>query len=107
MAVMFEDIKKRSRKCIRPGFVLQLKLSEIRHADDTLLFGVSEAHLAAVYLAGTTCGMELDFGKLQLISTQGVSTVCTSDGTNIFAYESIEYLGTTLCGDGHAHYELK
>jgi hypothetical protein len=46
------------------------------------------------------------FGKFQLISTDSQANVNTPDGTNITAKQNMEYLGTTLQGDGRADNEL-
>ena len=63
------------------------KLTDVVYADDTLLIGGTDAHLeeylAAVCEAGKKYGIELYFGKFQLISTAGLANVRTPDRTNI------------------------
>ena len=48
-------------------------LADLVYADDTLLIGIDKTHLQeylqAVFVAGKRYGMELHFGKFQLIST--------------------------------------
>ena len=48
-------------------------LAELIHADDTLLLGVSTKHVEtyfqAVFMAGHRYGMELHWGKFQLVTT--------------------------------------
>jgi hypothetical protein len=86
-------------------------LADVLYADDTLLIGVSDEHLEeflrAVYEAGRRCGIELHFGKFQLITTSAQPTsVCAPDGTVIFSKGSMEYLGSVLHGDGQADHEI-
>jgi len=87
------------------------ELADVLYADDTLLLGVSEAHLEeflqAVYQAGQRYGMELHFGKFQLITTSGQPTsVCAPDGTVISCKCNMEYLGSMLNSNGQADHEI-
>jgi len=86
-------------------------LADLVYADDTLLIGINEdrvqEYLAAVYEAGRRYGMELHFGKFQLISTTtGNTSIVTPDGTSIEKQDSMEYLGASLHGDGTVHHEV-
>ena len=86
-------------------------LAELIYADDTLLLGVSmkhvETYLQAVFMAGHRYGMELHWGKFQLVTTNAEGAVIrTADGAEIVSKTSMEYLGTLLCGDGGSDYEV-
>ena len=86
-------------------------LADLVYADDTLLIGITEQsiqeYLAAIYKAGQRYGMELHFGKFQLISTapRPVS-VRTPDGTTITSQASMDYLGAVLHGDGSTNHDV-
>ena len=86
-------------------------LADLVYADDTLLIGISqsllEEYLNAVFVAGQRYGMELHFGKFQLISTLSTPfPVSTPDGTLINATASMEYLGSAIHGDGCSDHEV-
>ena len=86
-------------------------LADVLYADDTLLLGICDGHLEeflrAVYEAGRRYGMELHFGKFQLITTSAKpASVCAPDGTVIRSKASMEYLGSILHGDGQASHEI-
>lgn len=88
----------------------QGSLAELLYADDTLLLSVSastlERFLAAVSEAGATYGLELHWGKLQLLRIRSESPVRRPDGSCIDSKEDISYLGTSLHGDGRVEREL-
>ena len=88
----------------------QGSLAELLYADDTLLLSVStstlERFLAAVSKAGATYGLELHWGKLQLLRIRSESPVRRPDGSCIDSKEDISYLGTSLHGDGRVEREL-
>lgn len=79
-------------------------LADITFADDTLLIGVSPAFLneflAAVSAAGQRYGMELHFGKLQLVNIQCETDIRMPNGQALAASPDMAYLGTTLHEDG-------
>ena len=85
-------------------------LSDVIYADDTLLLSVSDAHLSeyldAIAACGKKYGMELHWGKFQLLPVRCSPSVCTPDGAQIPAKERMEYLGTTLTDDVHDQHEL-
>ena len=86
-------------------------LADVLYADDTLLLGIRDEHLEeflrAVYEAGQRYGMELHFGKFQLITTSAQpASVRAPDGTVIHSKGSMEYLGSILHGDGQADHEI-
>jgi len=86
-------------------------LADVLYADDTLLLGISDEHLEeflrAVYEAGKRYGMELHFGKFQLITTSSQpASVHAPDGTVIRSKGSMDYLGSILHGDGQADHEI-
>ena len=86
-------------------------LADLVYADDTLIIGVDRLHieeyLQAVYVAGQRYGMELHFGKLQLISSLNVPhPVTTPLGTTIEPKLAMDYLGSSIHGDGCADHEI-
>jgi hypothetical protein len=88
------------------------ELAEVVYADDTLLIGVADKHLEeylrAVYEAGRRYGMELHFGKFQMITTsRSPVSVGLPDGSRTEAKVSMEYLGSILQGDGLADSEVR
>jgi len=87
------------------------ELADLVYADDTLLIGISKRHLEeylhAVCDAGNRYGMELHFGKFQLISTLfSPFAVDTPGGTQVVAKPSMEYLGSTIHSSGLADNEV-
>jgi len=85
-------------------------MTELLYADDTLLMGVDapslQRFLAAVCDAGSECGLELHWGKLQLLKIRGTEDVKRPDGSIIEASQSMGYLGTVLREDGRIGPEL-
>ena len=85
-------------------------LAELLYADDTLLLGVSadalERFLAAVNTAGGMYGLELHWGKLQLMQVHCEGTIHRPNGTEIDPQLQMTYLGTTVSDDGRSHCEL-
>jgi len=87
------------------------ELADLVYADDTLLIGISKAHLQeyrhAVSAAGERYGMEMHVGKFQMISTpRAPFTVETPDGAQVAAKPSMEHLGAVLHGSGCADHEV-
>ena len=86
-------------------------LADVLYAEDALLIGVTEhcldQYLRAVYEAGKRYGMELHFGKFQMITTsRSPVTVRTPGGTDIHSKASMEYLGSILQGSGQVDHEI-
>jgi len=86
-------------------------LADLVYADDALLIGVQDQYLQeyldAVYRAGQMYGMELHFGKFQMVSTDGRSAeLRTPDGKVIPTKSSMEYLGAVLHSDGCGDHEV-
>ena len=85
-------------------------LADLAFADDTLLMGVSSTHLGeyldAVAAAGRRFGMELHYGKLQLISVCCRNSVIKPNGDILQPSFSMQYLGTVLTEDGQVSSEL-
>ena len=85
-------------------------LADITFADDTLLLGASprflSEFLSAVASAGQRYGMELHFGKLQLLNIQCNLQVPMPNGASLSASNGMTYLGTVLKEDGHMGSEL-
>jgi len=86
------------------------ELADLAYADDTLLLGVSSEHLAeylkAVSTAGKRFGMELHYGKLQLITVGGSVAVVMPTGETLQPQAEMQYLGTVLSEDGGVNSEL-
>ena len=80
------------------------------YADDTLLMAVRDDLLSeyvnAVAAAGKRYGMELHWGKFQLLQVQCHSRVLTPDGSQIAARDGMDYLGTVLSHDGLPGHEI-
>ena len=85
-------------------------LADITFADDTLLSGASPKFLAeflqAVATAGARYGMELHYGKLQLLNVQCGLNLPMPNGQNLMPSPGMMYLGTVLNGDGQIGGEL-
>jgi len=85
-------------------------LAELLYADDTLLLSVSarslERFLEAVSSAGSAYGLELHWGKLQLIKIRCNDHVRRPDGTRISPQSELMYLGSAVSDDGRAKREL-
>ena len=85
-------------------------LSDVVYADDTLLLGVSDEHLQeylnAVVKAGKMYGMQMHFGKFQLLPIN-CNPAITVDGERQLETQSrMDYLGTVLSEDVHDTQEL-
>ena len=82
----------------------------ILYADDTLLISSSSKRLQrllmAVAEAGADYGMELHWGKFQLLQIRGTYSIDTPDGSRIAPCDKMIYLGTTLASDGNITGEL-
>ena len=85
-------------------------LAELLYADDTLLLSVSPASLqrflAAISETGAKYGLELHWGKFQLLQIRTADTVCRPDGSAINSKSEITYLGCTVSEDGRISGEL-
>ena len=85
-------------------------LAELLYADDTLLLSVSanslERFLAAVSSAGATYGLELHWGKLQLIKVRCSAAVHRPDHSVIDPQSSLLYLGSIVSDDSSISTEL-
>ena len=88
----------------------QGSLAELLYADDTLLLSVSadslERFLAAVSSAGSTYGLELHWGKLQLIKVRCSTAVHRPDLSTIEPQSNLLYLGSLVSDDGRISSEL-
>ena len=88
----------------------QGELADLAFADDTLLLGTSTAHvsefLAAVERAGRQYGLEVHYGKLQLIQVGRKRDVQAPNGQTVEAGAEIMYLGTVITETGNVRYEL-
>ena len=109
MSVLMQDaadmLPLEDRELLRQG-----SLAELLYADDTLLLSVSakslERFLAAVSSAGATYGLELHWGKLQLIKVRCSTAVRRPDLSIIETQSSLLYLGSVVSDDGRVSTEL-
>ena len=85
-------------------------LADIVYADDTLLLATSDhclqEFLAKVADAGALYGMELHWGKFQLLEVQCHASISTPAGERIASKSGLDYLGTVLSYDGLPGHEL-
>ena len=86
------------------------ELADLVYADDTLLLGVSSAHmteyLQAVASAGELYGMELHNGKLQLLNICCTTSITKPNGEALEPQAEMHYLGTALAETGRLDSEL-
>ena len=86
------------------------RVGQLVYADDTLLMArtAEDMHkwLQAVQVAAGRVGLELHWGKLQLLRIRCDGDVKTPAGDIIEAAESLSYLGTTISNDGRVGGEL-
>lgn len=85
-------------------------LSTVLYADDTLLVGSSQASLDrllnAVAETGRRFGLELHWGKFQLLNVRCDYSFTSPCGKIIESKNSMGYLGTTLADDGGIRSEI-
>ena len=85
-------------------------LADLAFADDTLLIGISSAHvsefLQAVRAAGERFGLELHDDKFQLIQIGPSGAVQGTHAAHITSSNSMIYLGSLLTDDGRGSAEL-
>jgi hypothetical protein len=85
-------------------------LAELLYADDTLLLSVSanslERFLRIISEEGCKYGLELHWGKLQLMQIRCNEVVHRPDGTAIEPQPDLLYLGTAVADDGRIGREL-
>ena len=85
-------------------------LADVVYADDTLLMGVSTLYLTeymqAVAAAGRKYGMELHYGKFQLLGVRCNPDIRLPDNTCIQTQQCMMYLGTMMTADGKHGNEL-
>ena len=86
------------------------QLLALLYADDTLLVGYQEkplqSFLDSVARVGARYGLELHWGKFQLLQVNTDKHLRRPDGTRIETQEVITYLGTTIAADGGVGSEL-
>lgn len=85
-------------------------LSDVQFADDTLILGVKGAHLqeftSAVVAVGQEFGLELHWGKVQLVSANSDEQLLKPDGTRLAKSPSMIYLGGLIHETGITAMEL-
>ena len=111
--IVMQDLISRARESLsaeaRRGME-DHRLFEILFADDTLILGLSAAHVqefaAAIEKIGSELGMSLHWGKTQLLSLGTTEQVHSPSGEVIEPKDSLSYLGGLLAGDGKSNSEL-
>jgi len=109
MSVLMQDAEDKlppeDQELLRQG-----SLAELLYADDTLLLSVSakslERFLVAVSNAGAAYGLELHWGKLQLIKVRCSTAVHRPDLSTIEPQSNLLYLGSLVSDDGRISSEL-
>ena len=85
-------------------------MSDLAFADDTLLIGTMSGHvaefLAAVSKSGHQYGLELHYGKLQLLQVGSIGAIRTPSGQVLEAGQEMTYLGTIIAERGDVSREL-
>ena len=84
--------------------------SEVLYADDTLLLGTSaaeaEKQLACIVEIGEEYGLEMNWGKVEVLAANAEVVVRKPDGTALKQKASMTYLGALIAADGRAESEL-
>ena len=100
-----QSLPENDRKLLLSG-----DLAELLYADDTLLLSVSsdslQRFLAAVSEAGAAYGLQLHWGKFQLLQVRTEAVVCSPDFIPIAPEEEMLYLGSMISDDGRIGKEL-
>jgi len=111
--IVMQDLLDRARACLSPEAQAGMEdhqLFEILFADDTLVVGVSAAHVqeyaAAIARIGAELGMSLHWGKTQLLSIGSTQDIQDPNGEPIERRQSLIYLGGLLAADGRSDSEL-
>ena len=83
--------------------------ADVVYADDTLLMGGDDQHLNeylhAVATAGGKYGMELHWGKFQVLAIQCSPRISATDGSELPVKSRMGYLGTIMSVDVHDSHE--
>ena len=84
----------------------KMDLSHVLFADDTLVMGVNVNHLSElaekIEAAGAEYGLQLHWGKVQLVQAGRITGLKPSNGIDVEAKSSMEYLGSLVHKDGWA-----
>lgn len=103
MDVVMEDAIASRPEGVR-GLTDTGAMSELLHANDTLLLRVSgktlEIFLDAVQTAGAKFGLSLHTDEFQLVRVRSQDSVNLRDGPHMHTAEEMFYLGSTVAGDG-------
>ena len=86
------------------------ELEDVLYADDTLLIGRSgrhiEEYMAAVERSGLDYGLQIHWGKVNLVSIGHQAAVRSPEGKDVKPQPSMLYLGSTIHMDGKFGPEL-
>ena len=85
-------------------------MSDILYADDTLLIAVRadwlEQFTSSIVTIGKEYGLELHWGKVQLVCVRGQASIRNANGEPTAQVDSMTYLGCVVHEDGRAVLEL-
>ena len=109
MTVLMQDAVSKLSHEARLAYAAN-DLLDLAFADDTLLLGVSAAHLSEflglVAASGQQYGLDLHYGKFQLVQIGTATPVFTPHGVAVEQNTSMNYLGSILSADGRIDFEL-
>ena len=111
--IVMSIVMEKARLKLSPGALKaarQHNLFDVLYADDTIILGMSPAHVsefaAAVGEAGAEFGMTLHWGKTQGLAVCSKSVLYGPDGSAIEDSGSLVYLGGLVTADGRTDSEL-
>lgn len=109
MSVLMMDAVRRLSPTQQQAYA-RGELLALLYVDDTLLVGYQRTHLQSfldsVAHEGAKYGMELHWGKFQLLNVNTDMHLTKQDNTPIEQKTSMVYLGTTIAADGMVGREL-
>ena len=80
------------------------------YADDTLILGACSEHveeyMQAIERRGLLDGLQMHWGKVQLVRVCTEQPVCLPDGQDLPAKDTMVYLGATLHSSGRSVSEV-
>ena len=109
MTVLLHDATEQLQRT-SPGSCSGLQVDELVYADDTLLVGIEQPHVAAymeaIRAAGQNYGLAFNWRKLEVMPIRCEALFHQPDGTQIGEKDSLVYLGSLLDKAGNIGSEL-
>jgi hypothetical protein len=85
-------------------------LGDVLYADDTLILGACAAHveeyMQAIEQRGMRDGLQMHWGKVQLVQVSSAQTVRLPDGRELPSQDTMVYLGASLHSSGRSISEV-